>query len=139
LLLFFFHFSYMQGLPIQLCRSLNPRVVITDLDGGVCWPGARGCRPCLIGPHTLGSRCCKPACPKAAARCVSSPLAPKAGQTPHHGRCVWPANLLGLAAQVLGVRGPGGVPLASRLWPAGCNLIMPPPNSAIHSERTHSA
>jgi len=25
------------------------------------------------------------------------------------------------------------------LWPAGCNLTMPPPNNAIHSERTHNA
>jgi len=33
----------------------------------------------------------------------------------------------------------GGVPLARRFGPAGCNLTMPPPNSAIHNESTHGA
>jgi len=34
---------------------------------------------------------------------------------------------------------PGGVPLARSFGPAGCNLTMPPLNSAIHSESTHGA
>jgi len=52
---------------------------------------------------------------------------------------MWPAQRPGLTTQTPSVRSPGGVPPARRLGPAGCSLTMPPQNSAIHNESTHSA
>ena len=92
----FFHFSSLQGLPIQPRRSLNPRVVRTDLGGRICTQrvGLLGkclrlqtllhgsAHPRLASLQTSGLWGCTPARFEAAAKRAGLPPAPKAGQTP---------------------------------------------------------
>ena len=116
IVIIFFIFFSLQGLPIQLRRPLNLKAIITYLDG-------KGCRPQNHG---------------VAARRADLPLAPKVGQTPHQvsvcqglgqpqrqvaaawgaSRQAWPSQRLGLTAQTSGVRNPMSVPPARHLGPA---------------------
>jgi len=70
---------------------------------------------------------------------------PKAVQTKHHvvvvwgaARRAWPSQRLGPATKCQVSAAPVGLPPAWRLGPAGCNLTMPHPNSAVQSKSTHN-
>jgi len=101
--IFCLYFSSLQSLSIQPCESLNPRGVGTNLGDRVCTQPTvllakrlglqnllrRSAHPRLMGLQTQGSRGCKPAHSRAAARRAGLPPAPKAGQTPREVSAAW--------------------------------------------------
>jgi len=134
-LLLCFFFLYLQGLPIQQRRPLNPRAVRTDL-GNRVWTQHVGLQARRSRLQTLPRRFaqgCRPARPGVTARRVGFLEAPKArqtlrqvsachglGQSQHHvvvAWGVWPVQCPGLTPSYQVSAASGGVPPARLLYP----------------------